>query len=137
MFLRLEYLLLKLWLLFALVSCAFAQGDQSDLSKKIAETGEVSVIVGLKLPSPGFVPEGTLTAAEIAQQRETIAVTREALLDSLAGYRFTMYASWESLPSVALEVDVTTLKALTDSPYVMTIQVDEPQFADSAETTEP
>ncbi len=107
-----------------------AQGDQSDLLKKIAETGELSVIVGLKLPPPGFVPEGTLTAAEIAQQRETIAVTREAVLDSLGGFRFTMYASWESLPSVALDVDVTTLKALIDSPYVTTIQEDESQFAD-------
>lgn len=86
------------------------------------------VIVGLKLPAPGFKPEGTLGDPEaVRRQRESIAATREMLIKSLAGLGVEIYNAWVSMPSVALKVGPSALKCLANSPYVATIQED---FAD-------
>ncbi len=99
--------------------------DISELFEKAAEEGQVRVIAGLKLPAPGFKPEGTLASPEaVKQQREAIAATREALLNSLAGYEVLVYAVYDSVPYVAMKVDTAALKELANSPYVTTIQED-------------
>lgn len=111
-------------MLLALTSTGFA-ADISKLRKKAAEEGQVRVIVGLKLPAPGFKPEGTLASSEaVKQQREAIAATREALLNSLAGYEVLVYAVYDSVPYVAMKVDSEALEHLANSPYMTTIQED-------------
>ena len=84
------------------------------------------VIVGLKLPD-GFTPEGELPSVDaVERQRSDITAARQALMDSLQGYEAAAYASWDSLPHVALQASAAALKHLVDSPYVTTIQEDLP-----------
>jgi uncharacterized repeat protein (TIGR01451 family) len=100
--------------------------DMSDLAARAAEEGQIPVIVGLQPPA-GFTPEGALgSPAAVDEQRDDIASARQALLDSLAGYNAEAYASWDSLPLVALKVDAEALQQLAASPYVTTIQEDVP-----------
>jgi hypothetical protein len=104
---------------------AFAQHDLSKLIEKAAREGYVRVIVGLKLPDPGFKPEGSLGNQEaIMRQRENIVAIREELLKTLSGCDIEVYAIWPSIPSVALKVDPCALKRLAYSPYVTIIQED-------------
>lgn len=108
----------------------------SELRSKASVEGHVWVIVGLDLPTGPFIPEGNLSASEIEQQRQAIVTTREALLDSLAAYDVEAYASWDSVPYMALKVDLEGLQQLIDSRYVSTIQEDtlaEPHGADSGD----
>lgn len=82
------------------------------------------MIVGLTLPSP-YVAEGTLrNVAGIGEQRRAIAAARRALNADLRGLDATEYASWETLPHVALKVGRGALERLASSPLVATIQED-------------
>jgi subtilisin family serine protease len=109
--------------------------DTSELIAKAAEEGHVLVIVGLR-PATDFIPEGTLARpSAIDQQRSEIATTRQALLGSLAGYNAQAYASWDSVPYVALKVDAEALRQLVASPYVTTIQEDIPDRPTLASVT--
>lgn len=104
------------------------QKEISELFTKTAKDGQVPVIVGLKLPAPGFKPEGTLASlTEVKEQRDAIAATREALLNSLAGYKVVVYAVYDSVPYVAMKVDSEALRQLAKSPYVTSIQEDSPE----------
>jgi uncharacterized repeat protein (TIGR01451 family) len=57
------------------------------------------------------------------------------LLEGLRGHAATPYASWDSLPYVALHVDVAALEGLAVSPYVTTIQEDRASPPHLASTT--
>jgi hypothetical protein len=94
------------------------------LREKAAHGGSVNVIVELALPD-GFTAEGELeTREEVERQRAAIAATREKLLKSLRGGHAEVYASWDSLPSVGLEVDAPALEVLWSSPFVTSIRED-------------
>ncbi|MFN8489716.1 MAG: Calx-beta domain-containing protein [Caldilineaceae bacterium] len=100
-----------------------AASSLKDLLVK-AQQGSVRVIVGLQLPA-AFQAEGALTSdVAIAAQRQAIVTTRQALLDSLAGYKAVAYTTYTSIPYVALSVDAATLQALQKSALVTTIQED-------------
>src|SRR5262245_12943069 len=104
-----------------------AQGQPADiatLKAKALATGQVSVIVTLNLPGPGFRPEGRLRAAEVAQQRQAIADTRRALLGHVSGLNVREYRNWDSVPAVALKVDAAALDVLAQHPLVGAIQED-------------
>ncbi|MFN8491542.1 MAG: S8 family serine peptidase [Caldilineaceae bacterium] len=95
----------------------------SDLLAK-AQQGSVRVIVGMQLPAT-FQVEGELAGeAAIAAQRSAIAQTRQTLLDSLASQKAMVYATYTSIPYVALTVDADALRALQKSPLVTSIQED-------------
>lgn len=120
-------LMFSIPILLALDGVAFAEQDISKLIEKAAEQGYVWVIVGLKLPGPGFKPEGTFDDQEaIRRQRETIVATREELLKTLSDCDVEVYATWPSLPAVALKVGSCALRRLADSPLVTAIQEDSP-----------
>jgi hypothetical protein len=129
---KVNYLLSVVML--AMLGSAFAGCEISELLDKATKEGQVAVIVGLKLPSPGFIPEGKLTGPGLERQRALIVTTRDALLKSLSGNQITVYGIWESLPSVALKVDETALKLLVNSPYVSNIQEDSPEWSQNAGT---
>ena len=97
------------------------------LSAKAAREGIVRIIIGLKLPPPGFSPEGFLSPGEVKQQREAITATREALLNSLSEYEIEVYAIYESIPYAAMKVGTDALKGLARSRYVKTIEKDSPK----------
>jgi hypothetical protein len=94
------------------------------LTEKVAKTGTVSVIVGLKLPEP-YKPESKSTdPAAIDRQRAAIAQARDALMASLRNTTAAMYAKWDPLPSAALRVDAAALKLLGQSSLITTIKED-------------
>jgi hypothetical protein len=101
-----------------------AVAELSELLKKAAAEGQVKVIVGLRLDTGPYTPEGELSPAGVAEQRQAIVAAREALVASLAGYDFEVTTTYDSLPYVAMKVDRATLMRLMDSPYVTTIEED-------------
>jgi hypothetical protein len=99
-------------------------GELAKLSAKAAREGIVPIIIGLKLPPPGFRPEGYLSPGEVKQQRDAITTAREGLLSSLSGYEIEVYRVYASIPYVAMKVDADALKELVRSPYVQSIEED-------------
>ena len=96
--------------------------------------GQVNVIVGLPLAT-GFVAERGRSIAQIANQRSAIAAAHAALQADLAGSGATEYASWETLPYVALKVNAASLQRLAASPLVASIQEDRLSSPDLASST--
>ncbi|MHB8809575.1 MAG: hypothetical protein ACYC9M_06125 [Desulfobulbaceae bacterium] len=96
----------------------------TSLSAIAVRDGHVPIIVGLRVPPPGFRPEGLLNSTEIRKQRDAILSTRNSLLESLAGHEIEVYAIYDSLPITALKADADALHALAKSPYVRSIQED-------------
>ena len=94
----------------------------------------VNVIVGLPL-STGFAPERGLDVARIVSQRSAIGAARAALAASLQGWGATEYASWPTLPYVALKVPAAALDQLVNSPLVASIQEDRLSAPDLASST--
>jgi hypothetical protein len=109
--------------------------DTSELVAKATAEGHVLVIAGLRLATD-FRPEGALASpAAIDDQRNDIALARQALLGGLAGYNAEAYASWDSVPYVALKIDAAAVQQLAASPLVTTIQEDIPDEAHLASAT--
>lgn len=99
--------------------------DYAELLAKAAAEGQVNIIATLVLETGPFKPEGSFTdQVDVQKQRDAIVAAREALLASLEGYEVEVYGAWESLPSVALRVDLDALLQLVASPYVVVIQED-------------
>ncbi len=83
----------------------------------------VRVIVGLALPT--FQPEGNQPNRQaVAQQRAAIAAAQEALVDSLASYQAEVYATYRTIPYLAVEVDRAGLEALANDGRVTYISED-------------
>ncbi|MCB0033831.1 MAG: hypothetical protein KDE51_07425, partial [Anaerolineales bacterium] len=83
----------------------------------------VRVIVGLALPT--FQPEGNQPNRQaVAQQRAAIAAAQEALVDSLASYQAEVYATYRTIPYLALEIDRAGLEALANDGRVTYISDD-------------
>src|SRR5262245_57147428 len=93
------------------------------LAERIADRGQVNVIVGLALPA-AFVREKLLTQSGVSQQRNAIASAHAALRGQLAGFGATEYASWRTLPYVAMKVGGAALQRLVSTPLVTSIQED-------------
>ena len=94
------------------------------LLNKARQNGSVMVIVGLALPN-SFQAEGDLSSsAVVTEQRAAIAQRQQALLQSLAQYNLNAYATYQTVPAIALKVDAAGLQALLASAQVATIQED-------------
>jgi subtilisin len=88
----------------------------------VRQNGSAAVIVGLEVP---FRPEAELGRADaVAVQRRTIAETREALLDRLAGTDVRGVKRFETVPYVAMTVDADGLNALLADPAVYEVHED-------------
>jgi hypothetical protein len=110
--------------------------DMAKLSAAVKKMGHIRIIVGLKLPPPGFRPEGTLNPAELEQQRKAITAAREALLGSLSCYDFKVYRTYTSIPYVAMKVNADALNELVSSPYALSIEKDSPDILRNNTTPE-
>lgn len=94
------------------------------LLDKAQRTGAVRVIVELALPL-AFDPEGELMSQQaIDRQRAAIAGQQQSLLDTLAGQNAQTYASFKTIPFMALQVDATVLTALNNSAEVISLEED-------------
>jgi len=86
------------------------------------DDGTVRVIVGLQTT---FTPEGALDAARVKDQRAQIDAARERLVRALAGTKHRVVNTFETIPSVALELSPEALATLERSGLAASIQEDE------------
>ena len=92
----------------------------------------VRVIVGLQAR---FTPEGALGDEAVKQQRAQIDALRDRLVTSLAGTKHRVAGAFETIPSVALELDQDALDALERSGQAASIVEDELSDPDLAQST--
>lgn len=97
--------------------------NTQDLFAIAQAQGHVRVIVGLALPQQ-FQAEGELAAADAVSQRQAIADAAAALTASLDSASAHVYATYQSLPYVAVKADVAGLQQLVDSPLVTSLTED-------------
>ena len=94
----------------------------SDFEALRKKEGTVRVIVGLQTR---FTPEGALGDEAVKLQRGAIDVAREQLVRSLDGTKHEVVNTFETVPSVALELDQDALTALERSGQAASIAEDE------------
>ena len=95
------------------------------------DDGTVRVIVGLQT---NFTPEGALDDERVKLQRAGIDGARAGLLRALDGTKYRVVNTFETIPSVALELSPEALVALERSGLAASIQedaLDEPHLAQS------
>lgn len=98
-------------------------GTTDALRQQVNALGHVKLIVTLNLGTP-FVAEGKLSANGVSDQRDQIAMVRQALLAQLSGTGTTVYRSYETVPAVALSADAAGLDVLAQSANVSQISED-------------
>jgi subtilisin family serine protease len=87
-----------------------------------SKDGTVRVIVGLQT---AFTPEGALDDERVKTQRAEIDQARERLVRALAATKHRVVNTFETIPSVALELDADALAALEKSGLAASIEPDE------------
>jgi subtilisin family serine protease len=122
---------------FPTVDLTSSRAPSADFAKLAPDKdGTVRVIVGLQTP---FTPEGALDDERLKTQRTQIDGARERLLRSLGGTKQRVVNTFETVPSVALELDAEALAALEKSGLAASIERDElsdPTLAQSTTITE-
>jgi len=97
-------------------------GDSSTVNvsqkvrKKLADEGRARIIVQIRLPGGGHVPEGRLTHAAASIQRSDIAKTRGYVLAKLKKYNYRIVHQYNYVPLLALEIDASALAEIEGSP---------------------
>ena len=116
------------WLVMAVLPLtSTATGEVSSvvtesLYSKAVESGSVRAIVQLRVAG---LPEGRLWTAEAeASARQAIAEAQCTLLRELAGTNYRVVRTYETIPFLALEVSLDTLRALEGSALVMNVEED-------------
>src|SRR5262249_49746623 len=84
--------------------------------KKMTDEGRARVIVQLRLPGSGHVPEGRLSRAAASIQRSDIAKTRGFVLARLKKYNYRVIHHYDSVPMLALGLDASGLAELEGAP---------------------
>lgn len=95
-------------------------GVSKALREKAASTG-ARVVVQLSAP---FSPEGRLGSTQASAQRRAIGAAQDAALGKLAGRNAKVYARYQHIPFLALQVDAAALDLLSRLPEVTGIQED-------------
>ncbi|MGI8758064.1 MAG: hypothetical protein ACR2K0_02030, partial [Acidimicrobiales bacterium] len=101
-----------------------------------AAEGKVRAIVGLNV---GFRPEGNLAPARANAQRRGIGTARQRVLERLKGTSHGVARSFQTVPSVVLELSPAAVERLRGAPEVATIAEDElaePTLAESVPLVE-
>jgi hypothetical protein len=80
--------------------------------------GPSRVLVEVHVPG-GFKPEGELSPAAAAAQRQAITAAQQRVLSGLAGTGFRLARSFAGVPFLALEIDAGALGALRAMPDVV------------------
>jgi hypothetical protein len=79
------------------------------------------VLVGLKSP---WLPEGPLSEALVAAQRNAIAASQQYLLIELQGTKYRVMRLYRRIPGIALQVGSDALSVLAKSPAVTNVLPD-------------
>jgi len=105
------------------------------LADRIQRDGTAAVIVQLRLPGPGFVPEGRLPGrAEVALQRREIAARGDQVLALLKGTHHRVHRRFQTVPFLALEIGPDALTRLQSAPVVARVVEDVVARASLAES---
>jgi subtilisin len=107
---------------FPTVDLTATRAPSSDFAKLAPKEGTVRVIVGLQTE---FTPEGALDDELVKVQRTRIDTVRERLVRALDGTKHEVVTTFETIPSVALELDADALAALERSGLAASIEPDE------------
>ena len=107
---------------FPTVDLTATRAPSDDFAKLAPDKGTVRVIVGLQTE---FTPEGALDDERVKEQRTRIDSVRERLVRSLDGTKHEVVNTFETIPSVALELDADALAALERSGLAASIEPDE------------
>jgi subtilisin len=95
--------------------------SSSGLLQKAEREGSVRVIVGL---STDFMPEGRLSRAEVADQRDAVQSAQAGLQEDLQGTGYQTLRQYDTIPYIALNVSSRALQELQRSPRVTGIMED-------------
>jgi subtilisin len=108
---------------FPTVDLTATRAPSEDFAKLApSKDGTVRVIVGLQTE---FTPEGALDDELVKVQRTRIDTVRERLVRALDGTKHEVVTTFETIPSVALELDADALAALERSGLAASIEPDE------------
>jgi subtilisin family serine protease len=89
----------------------------SKIRERAAREGRVRVLLELRLPGGGHVPEGRLGAAALAAQRNEVRGTRRQVLARLAGRTHRVLYEYTSVPLVAIEIGSDAIEELDASAF--------------------
>lgn len=113
------------------VATIASSSEMKALQAKAKTAQTLRVIVGLKA---AFRPEGELSDAQAATQRQDINRAQQDLLGRLASAGIKDVTTFETIPYIAFEASENTLDALAGDPNVKSIMEDTlaaPTLADS------
>ena len=103
------------------------------LRKQAAERGTIRIIAGVRA---AFAPEGSLSAAGVAQQRNDIAKMHATVLGKVPTLKSKpgKVKPYSTIPFIAIEVDANELEALAAQSDITSIEEDrlvQPSLAES------
>src|SRR3989440_94639 len=84
--------------------------------KDVGSGDRARVLVQIRLPGRGHVPEGRLTHAAASLQRSDIAKVRGYVLGRLHKHNYRVVHQYDYVPLVALEIDASALAELEGAP---------------------
>jgi len=90
-------------------------GVSPKVRKRVASGDRARVLVSLRLPGRGHVPEGRLTHAAASLQRSDIKQIGGQLMSRLRKANYRLVHRYEFVPLIALEVDAAALTDLEGS----------------------
>jgi hypothetical protein len=94
-----------------------------DIFESVQFGNTVLVLVGLKAP---WRPEGVLSEALVAAQRNVIAASQDYLLTELIHTHYRVTRRFRRIPGIALEVGLDALRVLDRSAAVTNVLKDRP-----------
>ena len=84
--------------------------------KHVASEGRARILVQLRLPGHGHIPEGRLTHAAKSLQRKDIKQVGGHLMSRLKKYNYRVVHRYNYVPLIALEVDAGALSEIEGAP---------------------
>ena len=93
----------------------WVNGVSPKVRKRVAGGDRARVLVSLRLPGRGHVPEGRLTHAAAALQRSDIKQVGGQLMSRLRKANYRIVHRYDYVPLIALEVDADALAGLEGS----------------------
>lgn len=104
------------------------------LRQQADQSGTTRTIVGIRT---AFAPEGALSAATVARQRNEIAAMQRSILDRIPSLaeKSNKVKRFSTVPFLAIEVDAFELEQLVSMPEVISIEEDKPVPPTLAQST--
>ncbi len=106
------------------LSGAFLKVDRADLIDEVRNKGEISVIVGLDVPSGALPLEAQVSPAILQQRMTAIASAQTRLMSRLANSGTSNVKNFKYHPYVAMRVNEGALNEILQDNDVVSVEVD-------------